>query len=137
MARLVMHPQAYVHMDRVCEKLVEQVTDAVHHDALRNAPVNEWRDGPSARHGGPPLISTIHATFIGDKQGQVHVGTDHWQFSEYGTAPHVIHSRGPWKLRNRIRGQIFGYTVHHPGSPEQAYMRKALYQRRVLRYVVL
>ena len=137
MARLVMHPQVWARMDHVCEKLVEQVTDAVHLDALRNAPVNEWRDSPSARLGGPPLISTIHATFIGDKQGQVWVGTDHWHFPEYGTPPHAIHSRGPWKLKNRIRGFTFGYTVHHPGTTEQAYMRKALYQRRVLRYVIM
>jgi hypothetical protein len=63
------------------------------------------------------------------------VGTDWWMYPEYGTSAHVIRSHGTWQLRNRWVGKKFGWVVQHPGSPEQAYMRKALYQKRKLRYV--
>jgi hypothetical protein len=33
-----------------------------------------------------------------------------------GTVPHVITSHGPWPLRNRATGQVFGRMVHHPGT---------------------
>jgi hypothetical protein len=33
-----------------------------------------------------------------------------------GTPPHIIRSTGPWPLRNRATGQIFGPLVHHPGT---------------------
>jgi hypothetical protein len=137
MARIVMHPQAYAKMDIVCERVVEQVTDAVHLDVLQAAPIgaDHLYIGPERRHGGPALITTIHSTFIGDKSGQVWVGTGHWQYPEYGTSPHTIRPHGPYQLRDRLRGKKFGFKVNHPGSREQAFMRKSLYQKRRLRYV--
>jgi hypothetical protein len=33
-----------------------------------------------------------------------------------GTQPHEITSHGPWPLRNRGTGQVFGRHVHHPGT---------------------
>src|SRR5215471_14542850 len=33
-----------------------------------------------------------------------------------GTPPHIIRSTGPWPLRNRATGQVFGPVVHHPGT---------------------
>jgi hypothetical protein len=33
-----------------------------------------------------------------------------------GTPPHVIESTGPWPLRNRATGQVFGWVVHRPGT---------------------
>lgn len=35
---------------------------------------------------------------------------------ENGTKPHEIHSKGPWPLRNRRTGQVFGRSVMHPGT---------------------
>lgn len=135
MARVVMAPGVWYKMDIVCERTVDNVTDEVHLDVLAKAPVDELRSGPDARAGWPPLISTIHATFIGDKSGQVWVGTPHWQFPEYGTAPHLILPHGNYPLRDRIRGKYFGFKVNHPGSSEQAFMRKSIFKKRRLRYV--
>jgi hypothetical protein len=33
-----------------------------------------------------------------------------------GTPAHIIRSTGPWPLRNRATGQVFGREVHHPGT---------------------
>jgi hypothetical protein len=42
---------------------------------------------------------------------------------EVGGAPHRIASHGPWPLRNRETGQVFGPVVNHPGTPAQPYLR--------------
>jgi hypothetical protein len=117
---VVMDPSAYAHMDHLCHLIAEQVTDEVFDDALVGCPVDEGE-----------LIASLDASVTGS-DGRVSVGTDHWRFVEYGARPHIILSHGPWPLRNRKTGQVFGPIVHHPGSPEQAFMRRALRQRRVL-----
>lgn len=47
-------------------------------------------------------------------------------FVSRGTAPHVIRSRGPWPLRNRATGQVFGPVVNHPGTRPNDYLQRAL-----------
>lgn len=42
---------------------------------------------------------------------------------ELGGRPHEIRSHGPYPLRNRETGQVFGPVVHHPGTPAQPYLR--------------
>lgn len=37
-------------------------------------------------------------------------------FVNDGTSAHEIRSTGPWPLRNRATGQVFGPLVHHPGT---------------------
>jgi hypothetical protein len=53
-----------------------------------------------------------------EPDGAVIVGpTAPWsRFLNDGTPPHVIRSTGPWPLRNRATGQVFGREVHHPGT---------------------
>lgn len=53
-------------------------------------------------------------------------GVAYGLFPEVGTRPHVIESHGDYPLRNRKTGQVFGRRVHHPGTPEQPYLRPAL-----------
>jgi hypothetical protein len=43
-----------------------------------------------------------------------------------GTPPHVIESHGPWPLRNRATGQVFGPIVHHPGTRPQPFITDSL-----------
>lgn len=43
-----------------------------------------------------------------------------------GTEPHVIRSSGPWPLRNRATGQVFGPVVHHPGTTANNFVLKGL-----------
>lgn len=42
---------------------------------------------------------------------------------ELGTKPHVIESHGPYPLRNARTRQVFGRTVHHPGTHAQPFLR--------------
>ena len=49
---------------------------------------------------------------------EIRVGTDvsYAGYVNNGTLPHEIRSTGPWPLRNRASGQIFGPRVNHPGT---------------------
>ena len=40
---------------------------------------------------------------------------DYGIWVDQGSRPHLIESHGPWPLRNRATGQVFGRVVHHPG----------------------
>lgn len=128
MAVVVMDPGAYVHMDRICAKLADHVGDEVHNDVLQavTPPMRGYATGE--------LMDSVRAVPLG-KRHQVWIGTDHWHLVEYGAKPHIILPRGNWPLRDRSRGKYFGFIVHHPGSPEQAPMRKAIHQKRRLPYV--
>jgi hypothetical protein len=64
--------------------------------------------------------------------GRVKVGTDHWHETEYGSPPHVIRVRNKKVLHNAETGEFFGKVVHHPGTPEQPFMRPAVYRQRDL-----
>ena len=47
-------------------------------------------------------------------------------FVSRGTRPHIIRSTGPWPLRNRDTGQVFGPVVNHPGAKPNNYLEVAL-----------
>lgn len=50
--------------------------------------------------------------------GAIRIGTNagYGKYPNDGTRPHIIESHGPWSLRNRASGQLFGRVVHHPGN---------------------
>ena len=127
MAVVIMDPAAYAHMDRVCDQLADYVGDEVHNDVVQAvAP-------PMTGYATGELVESVHA--IPGNPYRVFIGTDHWMTVEYGARPHLITPNGPWPLQDRARGKWFGWQVHHPGSPEQAPMRKAVHQKRRLPYV--
>lgn len=95
-------------------RIVEDVAD----DARRGCPVDTGE-----------LLESIGTAYL-PSVGFVYVGTDHWAPTEYGADPHPIDSHGPWPLRNRETGQVFGQHVNHPGNPAQPFMRSALYRIR-------
>lgn len=43
-----------------------------------------------------------------------------------GTPAHDIDSHGPWPLRNRATGQVFGPHVNHPGTRANPFIRNSL-----------
>lgn len=47
-------------------------------------------------------------------------------FVEFGTKPHIIKIKNARALANRDTGQIFGTTVHHPGTVANPYMERIL-----------
>lgn len=78
--------------------------------------------GPFHRSG--TLRSSIHA--FRQPDGDVIVGptADYARYVNDGTVPHLIESHGPWPLRNRETGQVFGRVVHHPGTVGQHFIER-------------
>lgn len=99
---------------------VKAVTEAVAEDCIAGCPVDSG-----------DLVESIGTRYPGKLHGVVIVGTDHWRFVEYPTAPHWITSHGKWSLRSDDN-EYFGRRVWHPGTQAQPFMRPALYQRRKL-----
>ncbi len=124
---------ATVHMDErgvagvegECDRLAMRITHDVGADARRVCPVDTGE-----------LKESIHDEHHAVGVGRVYVGTDHWAPTEYGSRPHDMRARTPngvlhffWEREGR---DVFFRSVHHPGTPEQSFMRVALYTVRVL-----
>lgn len=105
---------------------VKAVTEAVADDCRIGCPIDSGA-----------LVSSIRTRYPGGLRGVVVVGgfydgedLSYWETVEYGSPAHLIVSHGPWSLHNAETGEYFGRVVHHPGTPEQPFMRPALYHRR-------
>lgn len=101
--------------------VTEDITKQVARDARRRVPIDTGE-----------LLESIEEESHG-LVGIVRVGTDHWAPTEYGSGPHEIESHGDYPLRNAETGAVFGRKVRHPGTPEQPFMRPALYTKRRVR----
>ena len=62
------------------------------------------------------LRNSIRGTRLEDGTMLVGPTADYGAYVNDGTPPHEINSTGPWPLRNRATGQVFGPHVHHPGT---------------------
>jgi len=62
------------------------------------------------------LRTSVHSFRQGD--GSIIIGptAPYARYVNDGTPPHEIRSTGPWPLRNRATGQVFGRVVQHPGT---------------------
>jgi hypothetical protein len=120
--RVVISPAGLAKCDADVEKITRNLTRDIMHDAKRRCPVDTGE-----------LEGSIEDRYPGPFHGQVWVGTDHWAPTEYGSAPHIIRAHGNYSLHNRETGQYFGPVVHHPGTPEQPFMRPAAYTKRLPR----
>lgn len=81
--------------------------------------------GPLHRSGN--LRSSIHAFrehVPGGRAWIIGPTADYAQYVERDTVPHLIVSHGPWPLRNRETGEIFGRVVHHPGTRGQHFIER-------------
>lgn len=116
---------------------LEGLGQRVEQAAKQRAPVS--RDGS---HGRPPGYLRDHITHqvTGDADGlRVDIisaattpeGYPYGLGVEVGTVAHIIRSHGPYPLRNRATGQVFGPVVHHPGTSPHPHLRPAL---ETLRY---
>lgn len=52
-------------------------------------------------------------------------GTSYPAILEHGSKPHIIESHGPYPLRNRHTGQVFGRVVQHPGTRADPWARRS------------
>lgn len=83
----------------------------------------------SGDHSSGHLRSSIDWDLGRDEEGlHADIGTtvDYALYVEFGTKPHIIESHGPYPLRNRKTGQVFGRRVRHPGTTAQPFLRPAL-----------
>ncbi len=122
-------PQVQAALDRLAGRAVNTMKALcpVSPAGPRNPPPGR----PSWRAAGdfplPPsgrLRSSIHALRMPD--GSVIVGptVPYAMYVEEDTRPHVIAAHGPWSLRSRVTGQLFGPVVHHPGTRGQHFVRR-------------
>lgn len=107
-------------LTHLTEEMAEAIADDVRQDLLDHVETGE-------------LIASVGSDAVG-RTGRVWIGTDHWQFVEYGTTPHIIKAQGgiyAYALRNRAK-DFYRYPgiVKHPGNAEYAPMRRALYKHR-------
>lgn len=106
--------------------IVDDAGAVVERGAVARAPVSEFvsDDDPPGR-----LKASVGRTGGRDTDGpyiDIGAGADYALDVELGTRPHIIESHGPWPLRNRRTGQVFGRRVEHPGTEPQPFLRPAL-----------
>lgn len=120
--------------DRVLHQLAEMVAK----DARRYCPIGDPADHDYDEHP-QLLVETIVADGSKVYIGQLD-GPNYWTHVEYGTPPHEITPRGG-TYRNAAGRTVHHALswpgakhpvrrVHHPGTPEYAPMRRALYRLR-------
>lgn len=77
------------------------------------------------------LAESIDITYF---PGGARIGTDmdYALATELGSGPHPIRVRSKKVLHNKETGETFGKEVQHPGTPEQPFLRPALFKERTL-----
>lgn len=102
--------------------------------AWQRARIPVSRDGSNGRPAGYAR-DRIAVRTVGGALGHTYeIGSDATTATGYpyplgldvGTRPHTITSHGDYPLRNRRTGQIFGRTVHHPGTAPTYWCRGSL-----------
>jgi hypothetical protein len=110
------------HADPSCLAALDAAAAALTLAMKRRCPVSPV----GALHQSGFLRSSIRAFRLPD--GSIIVGPTA-PYAEYvtdGTAPHIIHSKGPWSLHNAETGQYFGPEVHHPGTAPNHFVVEAV-----------
>jgi hypothetical protein len=104
--------------------------------------VYQRRNAGLARYGGPErsrrrllgdlplrpsgyLRNSVHARRVAPGEILIGSAVSYAAYVNEGTRPHVIRSHGPWPLRNRATGQVFGPVVNHPGTPAFHFIENA------------
>ena len=112
-------------------RYMARVGEVVTQGAKRRAPVSP--DGSNGRPSGY-MRSKIGWLIGTDSDGlyvdvispaETPAGYPYDLGVEVGTVAHIIRSKGPYPLRNRKTGQVFGQQVSHPGTNAQPYLRPA------------
>ena len=98
-------------------RLAEQCAE----DMRRLCPVGNPLSDP---HPGA-LRESITVSHQGDGSYRIGPTLNYGKWVNDGSRPHEIRSHGPWPLRNRMTGQVFGPLVHHPGSIGRHFIEQA------------
>lgn len=126
-------PGVQAAMDRIAGLAVNEMKRAAPVSKVQPIYATKGRTVPGGtRHAGDAplrpsgyLRSSIHAFRLGDDRiiGPV---APYGGFVAEGTPAHVIRSSGPWPLRNRATGQVFGPIVHHPGTAPNDFITRGV-----------
>lgn len=116
-----MYEPGLLQLNNQVSEVRESVTEDIARDARRYAPKDTGEMASTIR--------VVHSV----KSSRVIVGSNHWYFVEYGTGAHPIKAVRRKVLANKEKGEFYGKTVLHPGTPQNPFMRRAIYQRRALR----
>lgn len=126
MARMVivMDPKGLELLDQDIDREVWRLARDIHDDAVRYVPKDTFE-----------LMETIRAERRPGLRARVWVGQgsfgDYWATVEYGSRAHVI--RPKYKRALHWPDALHPVAkVNHPGTPQQSFMRRALYQQRAL-----
>lgn len=106
--------------DTSVQALMDRLAAFAVQSMKRHTPVSPV--GPLHRSGY--LRSTVHAERQPDGSVLIGPSASYGPYVNNGTPPHIIRSKGPWPLRNRETGQVFGPVVHHPGTAAQDFVGK-------------
>lgn len=122
MATVIMHEHNLARIEQRIDRLADATAEAVADDARDLAAVDTGE-----------MKSTIHIRYLSGRVRHVHVGTDHWQFVEYGTSPHVITPKDKKALWGPTMPTSHPVArVNHPGAEAQPFMRPATYKKRAI-----
>jgi HK97 gp10 family phage protein len=115
-------------LDQAIDKGVKQTALQIESTAKRKAPVF---DHPFQGQGGE-LRADIGSVPLEWAEYSVGTTKEYAPPTEYGSAPHTITPNGPYPLRFTNRGgeEIRTYSVDHPGTPAQPFLRPALNRHR-------
>ncbi len=100
-------------------KAIQKSVLTVQSNAVKEAPVNK-------QGGGGNLRQNIRSRMMNNFSGIIEARAPYSLFVHEGTRPHIIRSKGPWALRNKRTGQVFGRVVHHPGTTANKFFLRAV-----------
>lgn len=116
-----------IKIDQVAlRSMLRSPTGAVGRDLIRRGKLIEEEARRLAPGHMPDYVhSTLGPSLLGTN---VIVYCDHPAaiFVLKGTKSHIIRSHGPWPLRNKAKGLVFGPVVHHPGTKANDFLTKAM-----------
>jgi len=81
------------------------------------------------------LLRSVRVRKRANGDSRVSIGTDHWWFPEYGTAPHVMIAP-PGHVFTFVKPngeRVFTTRINHPGNRAYRVVRRAVYKKRRMR----
>jgi hypothetical protein len=107
-------------IDAAIARILEKVASAIEADAKAGCPVDTGHLAGSITHS------------VSGRTARIGTDVDYALSVEFGSKPHVIRPNGhPFlKFPGRDGKDVFAREVHHPGTPEQPWLRPALFRVR-------
>ena len=78
------------------------------------------------------LLRSVRVRERGNGDSYVSIGTDHWIYPEYGTAPHTMIAP-PGHVFTFVKPsgeRVFTTRINHPGNRAYRIVRRAVYKKR-------